>query len=265
MIEQSEVVAMLNDLAPTSLAESWDNVGWQVRCGTAPITGILCSVDATEAVIEEARQRGANLVIAHHPLLFRPLHAVDTSSRVGGVLASALRGNISIISAHTNWDAAPGGISWALARRLGLTPETILQPSPLLPHAGLGVIAHADTPIDTHQLIRRARVDLASSVVTLVGTAAEHTCIALMGGSGTSGISAAAESGATLYITADVRYHEAQEAESLGLSLIVIDHGASELPGMAELGQVLASRLSVPVSLSQTRTSPWRYIAHETN
>jgi putative NIF3 family GTP cyclohydrolase 1 type 2 len=86
-----------------------------------------------------------------------------------------------------------------------------------------------------------------------------------MGGSGTIGIARAAAAGATLYITADVRYHDAQEAEAAGLSLLVVDHGASERPGMSELGRILTTRLAAPVTSSQTPTSPWRFITDATD
>jgi dinuclear metal center YbgI/SA1388 family protein len=258
MTSQQDVVAALEETAPACLAEPWDNVGWQVRCETSPITGLLCAVDVTEAVLDEAAARGANLIIAHHPPLFHPLRSLDAESRVGSVLTRAVQMNISIIAAHTNWDSAPGGISWALTRHLGLDPIEPLISSDVREEAGLGIIARSPTPLTSERLANWARHELGSSVISMVGEADGHERVALMGGSGTSGILRAAEIGATLYITADVRYHDAQEAEGLGLSLLVIDHGASERPGMAELGRILASRLGTPANVSQTPTSPWR-------
>jgi len=255
---QEDVVAALEEIAPACLAEPWDNVGWQVRCDTSPITGLLCSVDVTEAVLDEAAALDANLIIAHHPILFRPLRSLDAESRVGSVLTRAVQMNISIIAAHTNWDSAPGGISWALTRHLGLDPIGPLIPSNVREEAGLGIMARSATPLTSERLANWARHELGSSVISIVGEADGHERVALMGGSGASGSSRAAEAGATLYITADVRYHDAQEAEGLGLSLLVIDHGASERPGMAELGRILASRLGTPANVSQTTTSPWR-------
>jgi dinuclear metal center YbgI/SA1388 family protein len=265
LISQHDVVAALEDLAPASLAEEWDNVGWQVRCNSEAVTGVLCAVDATEAVLDEAARIGANLVIAHHPLLFRPLTRVDVESRVGTVVACAFRRGVSIIAAHTNWDSAPGGISWALARDLGLAPVAPLLPSEQYEGAGLGVLADSSAPLPAERMLGWIRDDLGSAVISLVGQPGGHRRIALMGGSGSSGIAAAARLGATLYITADVRYHDAQEAEALGLSLLVIDHGASERPGMAEMSRLLAPRLAAPVTLSQTPTSPWRLMTDATD
>jgi dinuclear metal center YbgI/SA1388 family protein len=261
----SDVESLLEELAPATLAEDWDNVGWQVRCESDDVTGILCAVDATADVVDEATRLGANLILAHHPLLFQPLRSVDVRSRVGAVVASALQHGISILSAHTNWDAAPGGISWALARHLGLEPLEPLLPVAGSSDAGMGVVAASSQPLDAETLVAQLKSDLGSAVTTWVGPASGHRRIALMGGSGTAGIARASAAGATLYITADVRYHDAQEAEAAGLSLVVIDHGASERPGMAELGRILGSRLAAPVTLSQVPTSPWRLVTDATD
>ena len=265
MTTQRDVESVLEELAPASLAEDWDNVGWQVRCDSEEITGILCAVDTTAAVVEEAAKLGANLILSHHPLLFRPLRNIDVGSRVGGIVASALKRRISIFSAHTNWDAAPGGISWALARELGLEPLEPLLPVDGFSGAGMGVVAESHSPLSVTSLVSQLKNGLGSAVTSCVGDTDNHRRIALMGGSGTIGIGRASATGATLYITADVRYHDAQEAEAAGLSLLVIDHGASERPGMSELGTILASRLAAPVTLSRTPTSPWRLLTDATD
>jgi dinuclear metal center YbgI/SA1388 family protein len=239
---QQDVEAVIEELAPASLAEDWDNVGWQVRCDSDDVTGVLCAVDATAAVVDEADQLGLNLVLAHHPLLFRPLRSVDSRSRVGEVVAKALGRRISILSAHTNWDAAPGGISWALARELGLEPVEPLLPVTDVPNAGLGVLTETRAPLKARALIAQLQNDLGSAVTVWVGAADGHRRVALMGGSGTLGIARAAEVGATLYITSDVRYHDAQEAEAVGLSLLVIDHGASERPGDTHITMAVNNR-----------------------
>jgi dinuclear metal center YbgI/SA1388 family protein len=262
---QQDVESVLEELAPASLAEDWDNVGWQVRCDSDDVTGVLSAVDATAAVVDEAEKLGFNLILAHHPLLFRPLRSVDSRSRVGEIVTKALGHGISILSAHTNWDAAPGGISWALARHLGLEPVEPLLPVAGVPNAGLGVIAESRAPLNAQSLVTQLQDELGSAVTSWVGAADGHCRVALMGGSGTLGIARAAQMGATLYVTADVRYHDAQEAEAVGLSLLIIDHGASERPGMAELGQRLASRLPTPVKPSQTLTSPWRLMTDATD
>lgn len=255
---RADLDAALEIQAPTRFAESWDNVGWQVRGDSDRVTGILCAVDATADVVEEAAQRGANVVLAHHPLLYRPLRTVDTRTRVGRIVSRALLNDVSILTAHTNWDAASGGISWALAQALGLEVKAPLQPRADDAAAGLGVVAEAHQPLSSHALARLVQDRLGTDVALAVGPPREHRRIALMGGSGASAIDAAAASGATLFLTADVRYHEAQEAEALGLSLLVIDHGASERPGMIRLASLLRHHVSVPVLVSELPTSPWR-------
>jgi dinuclear metal center YbgI/SA1388 family protein len=215
-------------------------------------------VDATLEVVEEAVARNANVVLAHHPLLFHPLRTVDTSTRIGRIVARALEARISILTAHTNWDAASGGISWALAQELGLAVDGPLLPRQDDNSAGFGVLAQSPEGISSRELSRLVQRRLGTDVLLAVGTPGEHRRIALMGGSGASAIEAAAARGATLFLTADVRYHEAQEAAYLGLSLLVIDHGASERPGMIRLSSLIRERLGVPVHASELSTTPWQ-------
>ena len=132
MIRVHEVWDALEAKIPSALQESYDNCGLQVGDPSAVATGVLCCVDVTEAVIQEAIERGANVIIAHHPLLFKGLKRIGTSSYIERCVRLALQHGISIYAAHTSADNAPEGLNYLLARDLGLQQVRVLEPSPNL-------------------------------------------------------------------------------------------------------------------------------------
>ena len=124
-----DVIEAVEGLAPASLAEDWDNVGLQVGDGNAQVTKVLVALTPLPEVFDEAEEMGADLLLFHHPLIFRPLGSVDITSYPGDLVARAIRGNVAVHAAHTNYDAAPGGVSVALAEALGLVgPLTVVVP-----------------------------------------------------------------------------------------------------------------------------------------
>ena len=116
-----EILTFLEGFAPVELAEHWDNVG--LLCGDRqqPVTAVLCALDVTEQVIEEAAARGAELVVAHHPAIFTSVSRVTTDDVTGRVLRAAIKHDIAIICMHTNADSTWGGVNDALASALFLT------------------------------------------------------------------------------------------------------------------------------------------------
>ncbi|MDX2495518.1 MAG: Nif3-like dinuclear metal center hexameric protein [Desulfuromusa sp.] len=116
----SDVIGLLNRLCPTYLAEDWDNVGLQVGNPAAEIDKILVCLDAEEIAIQEALRQGAQLIISHHPLIFRPIKRLSPTDMTGRVLFQAIKHDISVVSAHTNLDRAADGLNDWLAERLGV-------------------------------------------------------------------------------------------------------------------------------------------------
>lgn len=122
-----QVIEAIEQIAPPALQESYDNTGLQVGDDSSPATGALLCVDVTEAVVDEAIALGVNLIVAHHPLLFRPLKRITGSTYIERVVMKALRANVAIYAAHTNLDAVAVNHVWAA--RLGLTDVEVLQPT----------------------------------------------------------------------------------------------------------------------------------------
>lgn len=124
----AEIISVLEQQAPLAYQEPWDNSGWQVGDPNANCTGVLVAVEATEATLIEAQERGCNLLITHHPLLFKPLNRVGVKRYQERVVCQAIKQDIAIYAAHTNLDNAPLGINYALAQRLELQDCTPLVP-----------------------------------------------------------------------------------------------------------------------------------------
>lgn len=127
----NDIILPIEAAAPRAWQESWDNAGWQV-CPADPkateCTGTLLTLDVTEAAVGEAAREGYNLIISHHPLLFKGLKRITGSTPQERIVATALKHGVNIYSAHTNMDAAPGGVNFRLAEMLGLTNIGVLVP-----------------------------------------------------------------------------------------------------------------------------------------
>lgn len=254
-----EVRQRLEALAPPALAETWDNVGWQVGHDGAAIHAILVCLDADQEVVAEAAARGANLIVAHHPLLFRGLKRINPADYQGRLLRRLLCEEIHLFAAHTNLDAVRDGVNGALAAALGLRQVAPLQPVPGAPDGwGFGAICE-DEGVGTRAMAQRVAEALGTPQprVTLgVDAPASHTRIALLGGSGASMIGEALRAGCTLFVTGELKYHEAQDASRAGLTLIEAGHFYSERPVLQRVVDWLAP-LGIPVYPSQRITSPF--------
>ena len=256
-----EIAVILEGIAPRGLAESWDNPGWQVHVPAATLAGILLALDATPEALDEATRFGCNLLFTHHPAIFKPIFSLDVGTPRGTVLAEAIRRQVSIWSAHTNLDVMPDGTSLAMAKALGLRDTEVLsdRESSLAIGCGYGAIGAVDPPVSTVDFARRAATVLSSAVCQVAARSERmHSRIAVMGGSGTAFIDDAIRKDATLFVTADVRYHDAQDAVAKGLDLVILDHFATERPVLDLVRTKLIELLpDIPVHLSSTPSTPY--------
>ena len=122
-----DFLALLDEVAPMRFAEEWDNPGLQVGGHPGPITTCAMALDPTIAAIKRARKLGAQVLLAHHPLLFKPVSRIDQARYPGSVIHEAIRSSIHVVAAHTNLDAARGGINDILAESLELRDATVLE------------------------------------------------------------------------------------------------------------------------------------------
>ena len=213
------------------------------------ITSVLLTTDITETVVSEAITRDCQLIISHHPLLFHGLKQVCGQTPQARIVEMAIKNNIAIYSAHTNLDSVEGGINTKLAEKLGLTDIRLLTES------GLGAIGQLTKPMNYLDFIEYIRDILESTYVRYTRPVKDQIqTVALCGGSGAEFIETAIEQGADVYLTADVKYHEFQDADGR-IGLIDIDHWISERHARDIFADILAP-LGVKTYISKNDKTP---------
>ena len=223
-----EILDTINAFAPLNLQESWDNSGVQVGDTSEECTGVLLCVDATETIIDEAWQRGCNLVVAHHPLLFRGLKQIVGKSVVERTVLKAIREGITVFSAHTSLDSTRGGISWEMARMLGAEVTSVLAPSTADSSVGLGVVAELPEAVEPREFAELVKKTFGSPSCRCTFLPSEPIKrIAMCGGAGGEFIPKAIASGAQAYISSDTRYHDFVD-HGQDIFLVDIGHYESE-------------------------------------
>ena len=234
MPKVKEITAVWERLAPPHLAEAWDNVGLMVGDMEQEVTCVFVCLDVTSANAAQAAQCGADLIVSHHPLLFTPLKQVVESDVTGGIVRALIRGNLSVFSMHTNFDNAPGGMNDLLAEKLGLEQTRPFTPDECVDGAGkpidnIGRIGVLDAPTEMEDFAALVRQTLGCRCIRVAGDPGDTIrTVALCGGAGGNGIYSAYHAGADVYVTADIRHHEAQLAFELGLNVIDAGHFETE-------------------------------------
>jgi dinuclear metal center YbgI/SA1388 family protein len=252
----SQIIAVCERLWPTTGAEDWDAPGLVTGSNNQSISRALLAVDVTDAVIDQAISLGANLLIAHHPLLLKGVSTIAEDGYKGSLLAKALRANLAIFSAHTNADIVVDGVSDTFSKRLGLTNIRPLVPTSQ--NAGHGRIGELGEQMQLGDLVNRLENLLPSTHRGISASAAPTTpvrSVALCGGAGDAFIFDAFAAGADVYITSDLRHHVTQEAP---LPVVDVSHWASESLWLETASSQLASMCSgVDFSVSDIVTDPW--------
>ena len=198
-----EVVKPIEDFAPLSMQESWDNSGFSVGNPDKEVGKALIALDCTENVMREAVREGCDLVIAHHPLIFGKLKSVTPEHITGRIIETAIRHGIVVYSAHTNMDKAAGGVSGLMAHKLELTGVRPLQAD------GFGAVGDMKTPLTAGAFVKFVREKMGiPRLRTSRPLKSLVRRVAVCGGSGRSFISDARSEGAQVYITGDLTYHD---------------------------------------------------------
>ncbi len=225
----ADIIDVINDFAPRSLQESWDNSGVQVGDISVECSGVMLCVDPTEAVVDEAINLGCNLIISHHPLLFRGLKHICGDSQIERVVIRAICADIVIYSSHTSLDSTRGGVSYKMAEMLGAAVEGVLSPSGNDSAVGLGVIAELPSAMTQTDFVEHVKSAFGSPVCRCTATCEEKMIrrIAMCGGSGGEFIPLAIAAKADAYISSDTRYHDFVDHQS-DIFLVDIGHFESE-------------------------------------
>jgi dinuclear metal center YbgI/SA1388 family protein len=260
----AEVIAALEQAYPPELAESWDAVGLVCGDPAEPVSRVLVCVDPVEDTVAEAIDLGAELIVAHHPLLLRGVHGVATDTAKGRLVHRMVRAGITLFCAHTNADSADPGVSDALARAIGLTVLRPLRPNPD-GKTGIGRIGELAEPEPFAQFVERVAGSLPATQPGVYGAGAPDRpirTVAVSGGSGDGYLAQATAAGVDAYVTADLRHHPAGEHLGAGgvvPALVGVTHWASEWPWCGQASAAIRAAFpgTVDIHVSTRCTDPW--------
>jgi dinuclear metal center YbgI/SA1388 family protein len=345
----SDIIGIINKIAPASLAESWDNSGFQIGDPSTEVKRIMVALDPAPDVVDSAIDSSCQLLVTHHPLIFKPLKSISASNPQGALIQKAIKNGLSIVSMHTNYDIANGGLNDLLAAKIGLsafvplsvtastelvklivfvpTDHLVQVRSALLPFAstqgnyrdcsfsaggegtftplagalpfigkvaelanvmeerlellidrlqlpkaiksmlaahpyeepafdiypllndgekvGLGRIGRLLKPLTLAEYAGQIKMNLSAPSLRFVGDSeAVISKVALCSGSGSSLLRDAARAGADVLVTGDIKYHEARDAQGLGLALIDAGHFSTEIIMVNDIAERLGLALN---------------------
>lgn len=243
MLKVNAILEVLNAIAPFDTAEEWDNVGLLLGDEHQTVRSILLALDLTEPVIEEAIQMKCDLIITHHPLIFKGIKRITMDHRLGRSILKLITHNIAVISAHTNLDQAfENGINYKIATLYHLKHLERLNKT-----HGFGVIGTYDTPmaLDTFVQLTKNVFNIQHVKVANPSYVEENgiKCIAICSGSASEYSMDAILAHADVFITSDIKYHEAQIVLDKKLMLVDVGHFESEVLFLPEFKQIIKHRI----------------------
>lgn len=258
MTTVKDVFNHLNNLADVKLAEKWDNVGLMLGSNNNEVSRVLVCLDVTTNVVEEAIAKNVNLIVSHHPLIFKPLKNIDyTTDFKSRIIRNLIKNDISVISFHTNLDSATLGLNDYLAKILKLNEIQVLFEHSLDNTAGLGRIGKLNKPMKLSDFITYIKNSFSLETVSaIIGDEKEISTIALLGGSGADFIYTLPEVDA--YLTGDVGYHAALDAIEMKKNIIDVGHFTENL--VKDLLLDYISELNVEVIKSTVEKSPFKIL-----
>ena len=259
-VKIKEVIAALEHFAPLPLQEDFDNAGLQVGLTEAEVSGALLCLDVTEQTLDEAIRLGCNLVVSHHPLIFRKLSQITDSNYVQRVVMKAIENHVTIVSMHTNLDNARGGVNFKIAEKMGLKEVDFFVRKDGA-DAGSGVMGTLPTSLTAQEFIKMLKETFGVVCVQtneLLQRKIEK--VAICGGAGSFLLDNAVAVGADAFVTGEMHYHEFFDHEQQ-IQICVIGHYESEQYTAEVFREVIESACpDVKCHLSQTNTNPVVYL-----
>ena len=255
MATVADILKFVETVAPPYMKEDWDNVG--LNCGhmDRPVTKILVALDPFPHVCREAKEIGADLLVTHHALIWKPGFITDANAQGRNTLF-LIENGIAHINAHTNLDQAPGGVNDVLAAKLGLENVEIVNPQ-----NGIGLMRCGDVAAQTlENFLATVKEQLDCDGLRYVDGGKPVRKVAVGGGSCASGILEVKAAGCDTFVTADIKYNQFWDAQDLGINLIDAGHFHTENPVVAVLADKIAAAFpEIQVKISKTHTDCMKY------
>lgn len=272
MVAVSDLIQYLERLAPPWLAEEWDNVGLLWGDRSREVSAVMTCLTLTPDVADEAVRQGAGLIVAHHPILFRPVQRITDETPEGRTLLALSEAGVAVYSPHTGYDSAGGGVNQQLAEMLGLQNIGVLRPptpaeppaahaAQLVESAGAGRFGDLSAESRLLEFNRRVKDTLGIEYVQYVGDAELIVRrVAIACGSAAEFLDDARAHGCQLLLTGEARFHACLQARSRGMALVLIGHYASERPAMERMAGAIAEQFpDLSVWASRSETDPLRW------
>lgn len=256
-----EIVACITDIAPLEWQESWDNAGLLVGDANMEVDKALVALDVTEAVIDEAVEKGFHLVISHHPLIFKPLKHLLPENTLERIVIKAIRNDIAIACMHTNLDNSRLGVSFELAKKLGVKDVHVIeQIKGLDVEAGGGMVGFLENEMDESDFLSMVKKNLDAKALRHSDFLNRKIKkVAVCGGAGFFLLNDVKHCNADAYVTADVKYHDFFEADG---KLLLVDAGHYETEQFTKelIADVISKKITnFAVSISEVKTNSINY------
>lgn len=253
-----DILNYLNSVSPLKTAESFDNVGLLVGDVSAEVTGVCCCLDITHDVIKETAEKGADLIISHHPVIFDGLKNIPKWSPV----AELIKHDIAAIAMHTNFDIAEGGVNDTLVELLEWESGGVLE---VTQSDGKGFGAVCDIPFEFAPRMLaeycKEKLDLGGVRYSRVNRSIKRIAVCCGGGVDRTVMQLARERGCDAIISGDIKHNFWIEAENCGLTLIDAGHFGTEKAAAHRLAKLVTAEFSsVPVFSAECECDPCKYL-----
>jgi dinuclear metal center YbgI/SA1388 family protein len=247
------------------VAESYDNVGLIVGIPATPLTGVLVNLDVTEELIDEALERGCNLIVTHHPIWFSARKRLNGEDYVSRIIMRAIRQEVGLYACHTNLDNVREGVNRKMASRLGLRDLQWLRPGnsrPGLPDIGAGMVGTLAEPMEKRDFLQLVKESFGCGGIRYADCDRELVYkVAICGGSGSFLIGDAMKAGADAFVTADITYHKFFDSEGQMLLLDIGHHESEQFTSELICAYLSGKFPNFAPHLSGIHTNPVRYYA----
>ena len=244
-----DLMNILDELAPKRMACEWDNPGLLAGRQDKEVKKILLTVDVDDKTVETAVKEHVDMIVSHHPLIFRAMKHVTDEDFIGRRVVTMIQSDISYFAMHTNYDSVPGGMADVVAERLGIVFGAPLEEMGEENGTayGIGKVGVLEAPMNGRALAKKVKEEFGLPYVTVYGSELWETepvkVAATCPGAGGSTIRAAIEKGAQVLVTGDIGHHDGIDAEAQGLMIIDAGHYGLEYVFMDQLEAYLKERL----------------------
>lgn len=258
-----DIIRIMEEFAPKTLKEDFDNVGLMVGDKNKEVKKILLALDCTLDVIQEAKEKNVELIITHHPLIFRKPSSITTDTLIGKKIIELIKNDISLYSSHTNLDSAENGLNETIVNLLGYSTNELIEVNKMArnDNEGLGRIVRLEDFIKLEDLIEDIKEKLNVKSLKLVKGCEKVKNIAIINGSGSDFFEKAYKKGADCIITGDTTYHYASDYKELGVSIIDTGHFSSEWIVFLQVINKLTDKLQdIEILISTKSEDPYTFV-----